>query len=114
MQDFHKLEVWKKAHHLTLNVFKAAEQQAMRDSFLSAQLRRTGVVISTRITEGCTKESNPEFARCLQLSRASCYELEYLILLARDLEYLAIETHDSLFTQLVEVRKMLSGLLRTL
>ena len=75
MQDFHKLEVWKKAHHLTLNVFKAADQQAMRDSFLSAQLHRTGVVISTRITEGCTKENNVEFARCLYLSRASCYEL---------------------------------------
>jgi four helix bundle protein len=100
--------------HLTLNVFKAADQQTMRDSFLSAQLRRTGVVISTRITEGCTKENNVEFARCLHRSRASCYELEYLILLARDLQYLAIEAHDGLFNQLVEVRKMLSGLLRTL
>jgi four helix bundle protein len=115
MQDFHNLEVWKKAHRLTLAVFHATNELPKQESFgLTMQLRRTATNIPTRIAEGCSREGNAEFARCLQLSRASCSELEYLALLARDLSYVTIEVHDILFHQLVEVRKMLSGLLRTL
>jgi four helix bundle protein len=115
MQDFHSLEVWKKAHRLTLAVFHATNELPKQESFgLTMQLRRTATNIPTRIAEGCSKEGNSEFARCLQLSRASCSELEYLVLLARDLAYLTEDAHETLFHRLVEVRKMLSGLLRTL
>jgi four helix bundle protein len=115
MQDFHNLEAWKKSHRLTLAVFQATNELPKQESFgLTMQLRRTATNIPTRIAEGCSKEGDTEFARCLQLSRASCSELEYLVLLTRDLGYLTVDAHDSLFHQLVEIRKMLSGLLRTL
>jgi four helix bundle protein len=112
MQDFHNLEVWKKAHQLALNLFKATGNQPKHDPFLTSQLRRLGTLIPARITEGAAKDVNGEFARCLQLSRGHCYELEYLLLLSRDLEYLDSSLHDKLLDQLVAVRKMLSGLLR--
>ena len=69
--------------------------------------------MTARITEGCSGDGNDELARCLHLSRACCYEMEYLLLLAHDLKYIDPPTHEVLLAQLVEVRKMLSGLLRT-
>jgi four helix bundle protein len=114
MQDFHNLEVWKKAHQLALNLFRTTGNTSKQDPFLASQLRRLGALIPARITEGAAKDVNVEFVRCLQLSRGHCYELEYLLLLSRDLEYLDSSHHDELLAQLVVVRKMLSGLLRTL
>jgi four helix bundle protein len=114
MQDFHNLEVWKKAHHLALDLFRTTGATSKHDPFLASQLRRLGTLIPARITEGAAKDGNDEFARCLQLSRGHCYELEYLLLLSRDLEYLDSSLHDKLLEQLVAVRKMLSGLLRAL
>ena len=45
-------------------------------------------------------------------ARASGYELEYLLLIARDLDFLDPSIHEELTAKVVEVRKMLSGLVK--
>lgn len=113
MQDFHNLDVWKEAHQLTLAIFRLTESQTSDTAFLFTQFRRVATVMTARITEGCSREGDDELARCLHLSRACCYQMEYLLLLAHDLSYIDPPTHEALLAQLIEVRKMLSGLLRT-
>ena len=58
------------------------------------------------------KDSNAEFAIDLKRAIAACNEVEYLILLAKDLEHLKPEVADSLTEDLITVRKMAYGLLR--
>jgi four helix bundle protein len=70
--------------------------------------------VATRIAEGCGRENNLEFAVDLRKGIATCSEVEYLVLLARDLEYLNSEICEKLTADVVEVRKMIYGLLRKL
>jgi len=65
-----------------------------------------------RIAEGCGRDSEIEFAACLQKARSSTSELEYLLLLSRDLDYLTEATYISLNDEAVSMRKMTSGLLK--
>jgi 23S rRNA-intervening sequence protein len=62
MQDFHNLEVWKKAHNLALDLFRTTGTTSRHDPFLASQLRRLGTLIPARITEGAAKDGNDEFA----------------------------------------------------
>jgi four helix bundle protein len=115
MQDFHSLDVWEKAHALTLSVYQATQAMPREEVFgITMQLRRGATVIATRIAEGCGRESNVEFAVDLRKAVAGCNEVEYLILLAKDLEHLKPEKTTHLTEDTVQVRKMLFGLLRKL
>ena len=114
MQDFHKVDAWSKAHDLTLRIYRSTENFPREETFgLAVQLRRVGALIPMKIAEGCGKSSNQELVSCLQQARGSGVDLEYLLLLARDLEFIKAPEHDVLLHQLVEVRKMLSGFIKT-
>ena len=55
-----------------------------------------------------------DFSRFLTYSLGSANELEYHLLLARDVGFLPADQHSRLSTQLEEVRRMLAGLMATL
>ena len=113
MRDFKQLDVWRKAHLLTLDVYRVTEGFPRAEVFgLSASLRRRSAAISMKIAESCGKDALPEYHGCLSAARGMGTELEYQLLLARDLDLIKPDVHDTLVAQVVEVRKMLSGLLR--
>jgi four helix bundle protein len=113
MQDYRKLDVWKKAHQLALNVFalsahfKAPEAWALRDQAL-----RAAISIPSNIAEGSGRGSNPDFRRFLWHSLGSCNELEYDLQLAREVGFLPAVRHVPLSEQVAEVRRMLIGLVQ--
>jgi four helix bundle protein len=112
VQKFQQLDLWKKAHQLVLKVYKvSASLPAAENLGLTANLRRTAIQIAKSISEGAGKDSDAEFAVDLKRARAAGHELEYLVLLCRDLGFIAPEVHDVLAGQIVEVRKMTSGLI---
>lgn len=57
------------------------------------------------------RRGNAEFHRFLQVAMGSASELEYHLLLARDLKYLGLQKHKDLNEQVSEVKRMLSALL---
>jgi four helix bundle protein len=64
MSDFKKLEVWRKAHALALNVHRVAV--AIRGSNyagLQSQMIRASMSIPTNIVEGNGQRSRAEFGR---------------------------------------------------
>ena len=113
MRDFHELAVWRKAHALALAVYRATKRLPKEEIFgLTVQLRRAGTGVATRIAEGCGVDSDVEFAAYLHRAKATASELEYLLLLTRDLEYLPENEFVKLTEDVVEVKKMLSGFVR--
>jgi four helix bundle protein len=76
------------------------------------QIRRAGSSIGANIAEGCGRGGNAELQRFLQIAMGSASELEYHLLLSRDLHFLDAETHDQMHTRVVEIKKMLAGLIR--
>lgn len=69
--------------------------------------------ISTNIVEGAGQQSGREFGRFIRIALNSASELEYHLIVARDIEALSATDFDSLTSQTVEVKKMLHGLLNT-
>jgi four helix bundle protein len=115
MQDFRNLNVWKNSHTWTLGIYKATKTFPKHELFgLTSQIQRAAVSIPANIAEGCGKATDADFARYVQIAMGSSSELEYLLLLAHDLEYIPDEIYSNLHASLVQVRKMLNALLQTL
>jgi four helix bundle protein len=115
MRDFRELKVWDKAHRLTLDVYHATKLFPKEELYsLTNQIRRAAVSIGANISEGAGKNSRPEFARYLQIALGSASELEYQLLLSRDLGYLTSDIYQQLSERVVETKKMLSGFIQFL
>lgn len=108
MRDFHDLKVWEKAHRVVVSVYKATQSFPVEERFgLKLQIRRAAVSVPSNIAEGCGRSSEPEMARFLDIAAGSASELEYQILLARDLRYVDEDSCEKLSGQIREVRRML-------
>jgi four helix bundle protein len=113
MQDFRKLDVWKKSHDLVLMVYRAIPGSSERRfPGLGGPLRRAAASVPANIVEGCGHASAKEFARFLQLAVASANEVQYHLILARDLGMLPNVEFARLEARADQVKKMLVGLLR--
>jgi four helix bundle protein len=113
MQDFHKLKVWRKSHGVVLSVYQTTAGFPKHELFgLTSQMRRSAYSIPTNIAEGCGRGSDADFARFLQMAMGSACELEYQLLLASDLHYLATENARRVTDNLIEVKRMLSALIQ--
>jgi four helix bundle protein len=112
MSDFKKLKVWRKAHALALNVHAVATRIRGTDNApLRSQIVRAAMSIPTNIVEGAGQKSGREFGRFIRIALNSSSELEYHLMMARDIGLIARSDFESLVNQAIEVRKMLYGLL---
>ena len=115
MKDFRTLKVWEKSHALTLTIYKATELFPKQEMYgLTSQMQRAAVSIPTNIAEGCGKDSDAELKRYFLIAMGSSSELEYLLLLAHDLGYLAEDSYQEKHNNLVEIRKMLNAFIQKL
>lgn len=115
MQDFRNLQVWQKAHQVTLGVYQATKSFPSHERFgLTSQLRRAASSIGANLAEGCVRGGDADFGRFVKIALGSASEAEYHLLLARDLSYLGAEDHDSPNAAAQEVKRMLVALLRSL
>jgi four helix bundle protein len=114
MTDFRKLKVWQKAHLLAMDVHRVAGQiRGAKYASLRSQMTRAAMSVPTNIVEGCGQQSTREYSRFLRIALNSTTELEYHLVAARDLEAVRADSL-TLTNQVIEVRKMLYGLLRYL
>jgi four helix bundle protein len=112
MQSFRNLKVWEKAHAVTLDVYGASRSFPKDELFgLTSQMRRASASIGANIAEGSCRKGDTEFGRFLQTAVGSASELEYHLLLARDLRILAATDYERLSGGVVEVKKMLASLI---
>jgi four helix bundle protein len=115
VQDFRKLKAWQKAHELTLAVYRATIGFPRSEVYgLTAQIRRSASSVGANLAEGCGRNGPAELARFCTIAMGSASELEYHLLLARDLQLITLEDHKNLASSAIEVKRMLAGLLQTL
>ena len=86
MQHFRNLLVWQKSHEMVLQVYRISRDFPREELYgLTSQLRRAAVSIPSNIAEGCSRGSDADFGRFLIIALGSSSEVEYQLLLARDL-----------------------------
>jgi len=96
VKGFKELKVWRKAHEMTGAVYETTRGFPCEELYgLTSQLRRSAASVGANIAEGWTR-SDGEMARFLQIARGSASEIEYHVLLARDLRYLREEEYRQL------------------
>jgi four helix bundle protein len=115
VRDFRRLLVWEKSHRLTLDVYKFSGSFPRSELYgLTSQIRRASVSISANIVEGCGRSSQTDFARFLHIAMGSASELQYHLLLAHELDFLKPQIYGRLNSQVIEVKRMLTGLITQL
>ena len=115
MRDFRELKVWRKAHALTLQICKITKDFPSDERYgLTAQLRRSSASVPTNIAEGCGRNGERELARFMSIAAGSASEVEYQVLLARDLDYMQDETYRELNQQVNEIKRMLNSFIQKL
>jgi four helix bundle protein len=113
MKDCRDFKVWERAHAVTLDIYRVTMRFPREELYgLTSQMRRCSASIGANIAEGCGKRSNAEFQRFLQIASGSASELDYHLLLARDLKLLIDTDYDRVVRELSVMRRMLTALLR--
>ena len=114
MRNYRDLQVWSKAHHLTLELYRISGQFPREETYgITSQLRRAAVSIGANLAEGCGRRTSSELARFVRIAMGSASELDYHLLLSRDLGFMAADEFTRATSALIEVRKMLTSFLNS-
>jgi four helix bundle protein len=115
MQGFKRLKVWQRAHRVTLEVYRLTKSLPPKERFgLVSQMERAAVSVAANIVEGSARGSDREAARFFRYALGSAAELEYLILLSRDLGYGGAHDLPGLQSAVIEIKRMLGAFLTRL
>ena len=115
MQDYRKLRVWQKAHRLTLDTSAISAHLQQPDAWpVKDQLFKAAISIPSNIAAGAGRSTEADFRRFLWHSLGSSNEVEYDLLLAKDLGFLPVRLHAGLTAQVEDVRRMLIRLMQSI
>ncbi len=111
MRDFKKYDIWKISHELVLSIYDISNDFPQSEIFgLTSQIRRASASVPTNIAEGCGRTSDAEFSRFLTIALGSATETEYLIILAKDLEYIDSEIYETLSETVNHIKRKIYSL----
>jgi len=112
LRDYRKYKVWELGHEVALSIYKVTKEFPEEEKFsMVSQMRRAAYSVPSNISEGCGRESDSEFKRYLVIARGSASELEYFLILSKDLNYLKEELYEVLFDKVNMVRRSLNNLI---
>jgi four helix bundle protein len=115
VQNYRQLSVWRKAHAVALNIHRVTDAIPPRNNAgLISQIRRAAHSIPANIAEGCSRTSDLGFATFIQIAIGSASELEYHLHFATDAKMISAVEFEGRQLEVVEVRRMLIGLLKRL
>jgi len=111
MKDITDLDVFKLAHSLVLQIYKITESFPKKEIYgLTSQLRRASISIPANLVEGANRAGKKEFKHFISIARGSSGEMQYLVKLSRDLNYLKDEDYRNLRDGYTRTSKMLTKL----
>lgn len=115
MANFKELLVWQKSIDFVTKMYKATEVFPKDEMYgLASQIRRASVSIPSNIAEGNSRRSKPDYLQFLKIARGSCAELETQLIISKNLGFLNEADYLKLNIDIIEISKMLNGLINSL
>ena len=115
MRDFRKLEIWKNGIEIVKQVYILCNFLPSEEKFgLKSQITRASVSIPSNIAEGCSRNSEIEFKRFLEIAMGSLFELETQLIITQELELISKDKLESIFELLNKEAKMINSLINTI
>ena len=106
MRDFKKYDIWELSHVFTLKIYELTNSFPKEEIYgIISQIRRASSSIPTNISEGCGRDSDTEFNRFLTIALGSASEVEYLLILCKNLKYLNEETYRILHEDINVIKR---------
>lgn len=115
IRSYKDLIVWQKAVLLVTDIYSATKQFPADERFgIVSQLNRAAVSVPANIAEGWGRKSSKNYLQFLRTSRGSLMEIETLIIISKNLNFLSSEKHEVLSGKVEEVGKILHGLIKSI
>ena len=116
MRNYKNYKVWSESHELVKFIYKQITPHLPRDEKyeLVSQMKRAAYSIPFNIVEGCGRHSDKDFSHFLDISLGSAHELEYCILLIKDLDFLKVEQFIILNRKVNAIKAMLINLIKSI
>jgi four helix bundle protein len=115
MSDYKKLKVWEDAHKFTIDIYNITKKFPNNEQYgLVSQIRRSSSSIPTNIVEGCGQLNNGNLIRFLGIAKGSAFEVEYQLLLAKDLSYVTDDEYNTLVEKIKYIIRRLNNLIKSL
>lgn len=85
MRNFRKFEIWKQGIELVKLIYEVVKLLPKEENFgLKSQLSRAVVSVPSNIAEGCSRNSEIEFKRFLEIALGSLFEVETQLIIIRN------------------------------
>ena len=115
MRDHKKLRAFELADEIAVIIYRITKDFPKEEMYgMTSQMRRAAVSIPSNIVEGCSRGSQPDFKRFMEIAFGSARELHYQFSLAHRLGYIQDKDAKQYESKLVEVEKVLGALIRAL
>ncbi|MCD4833496.1 MAG: four helix bundle protein [Bacteroidales bacterium] len=111
MHNFKELIVWQKARKLVKEIYLILKSFPDEEKYgIVSQIKRASISIPANIAEGAGRNTDNDFCRFLDIANGSSYELETLIILSLDLDFLKESDYNNLINEIEEIQKMIYSL----
>ena len=115
IENFYNLDAWKNGHQLVLEIYKITKNFPSDERFgITSQIRRAAASITANIAEGFARYHFKDKIRFYYQARGSVAEVQNFLLLAKDLNFINIETCKKLGKKANNIRKLINGLIKSI
>ena len=116
MRNFRNLKIWKDSFTTVKKVYHLAELLPLEEKYgLQSQISRAAISIPSNIAEGCSRNSQIDFKRFLEIALGSSYELETQLIIIDELLLISKKTEIAeLVNDINKIQKMINNLITKL
>ncbi len=112
MRNFRNLNIWQQGIELVAQVYEIAAQLPKEEKYgITSQICRASVSIPSNIAEGCSRNSDIEYKRFLEIALGSAFELETQLVIIQKLKFINSDVLEKTFSLLVIEQKMVNNLI---
>lgn len=112
MRNFRNLKIWQAGIQLVKNIYDLTSEFPNNEKHgLSSQMQRAAISIPSNIAEGCSRNSQVEYKRFLEIAMGSAFEVETQLIIAKEINLIKIDDLNSTINQLHSLQKQINALI---
>lgn len=113
MRDFKNYNVWQLSREFCKEIYEITKVFPNEELYgITSQIRRASISIPTNISEGCGRISEKEFKYFLNIALGSAHEVENLLILSNDFQYITNEQFEIINENINLIKKKLYHLIQ--
>ncbi len=111
MRDFTKYDIWNDGIELSVKLYKLTDSFPEHEKFgLTIQIKRASISITSNFAEGCSRSSEKDFKRFIEISLGSAFEIKTQLIVSNKLGYLSNEELNEIIVSIDKISKQLNAL----